>query len=666
MTSYIAKYKFIRDDVYLCAYVNQKTGRQKLVMEKINPRTGTIEFTDAISCIHTAVTSIKACDVDEDQPLDKDLEEKILYIRSTEHLREIHLEPSEKFKAFKSWVAGIAEAGVDAFKLQEEIEEAGHLLTPIAVPLMKFMIRVDTDFIYMYLNEIEKKSYYEGQKSESYLIANLIPVLNLALDYYQKNDTSIIDAIFELDPPLKLFSRNHKFMKFLSYPKAVEMSEFRLAFYSGNKNVRACIALNPRAVVFEEFAKFFDPKQEKNDIVKLNAFKNPNARELEEYNKALDAIQTSNVKLYLKALRNIIAAKGGDLKDVFLGLGLPEQEAAALAKIENHKHTQAELIREQIQHPSEMLKKTRKEMFYFSMAEGHVTSITMRNMNLYLLPDEIINFTHLQKLDASHNKLGFVANKFDQLTDLRVLDLSHNRFDYIDPEVGRLNSLEVLNFHKNLIEKIPKSFLSLTTLRDLDLSYNKLNSLPQDLHKLVSLEKIDLRENMIHKYPLTLLKFERLQFSILDLNVIKNSEVLGFLATSIDRFTEILENVIEGNEFSQFVNKNASLLRNNYSKNQNFPIIFLTYLMTIINNERKEPQEPSEDTEELTIKLIKLIKTYIKSDACSDYLLIAIPEIDKILWLYENDEIGQFDILVKFLMIFSESYLNITKYTFRV
>ena len=124
------KYRFIQDDVFLVAYVNVESGKQKLIMQKMNPKTGEVEFSDFIECIHTAIADISFDDYEEIHDnffLQEEFQEKMLNIRSSEDVVEINLDPEEKFKALKSWIAGIAEAGKDAFKLESDIEMAGFL-----------------------------------------------------------------------------------------------------------------------------------------------------------------------------------------------------------------------------------------------------------------------------------------------------------------------------------------------------------------------------------------------------------------------------------------------------------------------------------------------------------------------------------------------------------
>lgn len=211
-------YKFIRDDVFLCARVNPINGKQKLVIKQIDLQTGKIIRQDSVDCIHTAVCSIPAAEF-KATISDPEFIRNIINIRTSENLKEINLSPEEKFKAMKSWVAGIAEAGKDAFSIQAEIDAAANLMYPIMGKLMKFMCTVEPEIAFEYLAEVEKNSVWLGVRSESYLMASLIPILDminswadeLGLDTFEKyimKFGEIISAVFDLKPPIKLFTRN--------------------------------------------------------------------------------------------------------------------------------------------------------------------------------------------------------------------------------------------------------------------------------------------------------------------------------------------------------------------------------------------------------------------------------------------------------------------------
>jgi hypothetical protein len=233
--------------------VNAASGKQTLEMIKENPVTGEIDIKDSIDCIHTAVCDIPVEDF-EDTVTDENFEQNILKIRSSEKsIQKIELIPEEKFKAFQSWVAGIAEAGLDSFRIQADIESWGRLGGTIALRLMKFIAKVDKDVMYEFLLKIEKECRYNGMKHEQSLIANLNPILHMIDD---TND-DIIRAIFAIEPPIALFTKELDNAHFLKYPEAADLPEFRLAFSVRRSAVLMALAQNPRAAEFEEFQSLF-------------------------------------------------------------------------------------------------------------------------------------------------------------------------------------------------------------------------------------------------------------------------------------------------------------------------------------------------------------------------------------------------------------------------
>ena len=186
MVELTEKFRFIRDDVFLYPSVDTNTGRQMLILQKIDLETNEVEFEDGIDCIHTAVTEISTEEFEDyqnDANIQEQLNKRTLEIRSSEELTEINLTPEEKFTALKSWTAGIAEAGLNAFRIQDEIDKNLDLLYPISHFLFKFMIKVDrSKFLMQYLTKIERDCMFEGKRHDTSLIANLIPVLNILIE----------------------------------------------------------------------------------------------------------------------------------------------------------------------------------------------------------------------------------------------------------------------------------------------------------------------------------------------------------------------------------------------------------------------------------------------------------------------------------------------------
>ena len=222
------KFQFINDDVFLCPRVDKETGKQELVMQKINLVTNEVELEDSINCIHTAITDISTEefeDYENDTDAQENINKKTLEIRSSEDLEEINLTPEEKFKALKSWCAGIVEAGSNAFLIQDDIDKNLDLLYPISHFLMRFMIEADHEFLPEFIAKIERECMFEGVRHESSFIANTIPILEMVWKNYSRykmiksEDIKIIKTLAELDNSGKLFKTNPNFLMLLKLSK---------------------------------------------------------------------------------------------------------------------------------------------------------------------------------------------------------------------------------------------------------------------------------------------------------------------------------------------------------------------------------------------------------------------------------------------------------------
>ncbi len=252
-TIFEAKFPFIREDVFLIARVNAETGRQHLVMQKIDLNTGKVEIEDKIVCIHTAIMDIPVkefAELHNNIVSQEELQKNILNIRSSEELDEIELTPEEHFKALKSWVAGIAEAGLNSFSIQDEIDKSLNLMYPIVNFIMRFLIKVDNSFIFEYLSKIERECRFEGERHDTSLIANLIPILDILviepdLDpefgdiasntpkdyffdpdcqyYFLNNYQELFSAIVEINPPIEIFLMEEKYNPLIFLPEGKKL-----------------------------------------------------------------------------------------------------------------------------------------------------------------------------------------------------------------------------------------------------------------------------------------------------------------------------------------------------------------------------------------------------------------------------------------------------------
>ena len=126
-----AQYTFIRPDILLTVKVDTETLHQQIMMQHIDIAEGTVFRDEMISCIHTAIASVP-----ESSTI---AEEDEIFITSSEENQDISISPEDSFFALKSWVEAIADMGTDAFRLQSEIENIGHLGISLSSQLLRFV-----------------------------------------------------------------------------------------------------------------------------------------------------------------------------------------------------------------------------------------------------------------------------------------------------------------------------------------------------------------------------------------------------------------------------------------------------------------------------------------------------------------------------------------------
>ncbi|MHA1729843.1 MAG: hypothetical protein ACTSWY_14100 [Promethearchaeota archaeon] len=407
------KFRFIRDNVFLVACVDEKTGKQEVEFQKIDLKTGQVEIRDKIRCIHTAICNIPMNKF-KDTIKKKDFNNEMLRIRSSEGLRRINLAPEEKFKALKSWVGGIAEAGMDAFKIQEEIEKANRFFIPLANKLMQFMLKVEKGFIYNYLDKIERECQFEGIKHEASMIACLLPVLKFITSGKANNIEfqKILSAIFTINPPLKLFTKNKNFLHFLRFPIAVKMQNFDKLFYNSDFYVRATIADNPKARLMKGFHNLLSKDTESIFLVRYNAIRNVKSMDENIRKKIFPALKLHG--------------------DLLIDAGLLEKEVKTVREIE-------ELVNKKFK----VHERTELRSLGFTVRNDHVLIMSIAYCGLKELPKSFGNLNCLIMLDLSGNVFTSLPKSFSKLRNLRRLKLNEEQQKLIPKTIKTLEKLKI-------------------------------------------------------------------------------------------------------------------------------------------------------------------------------------------------------------------------------
>ncbi len=263
----IANYSFINDDIVLSAIVTDN-GKQYLGMFHLNNEE--IDDESYINCIHTAVITMPIDKIDEFNKKNNKEVSKLL-IKSSEKLTEINLEVAEKFKAFKSWVEGITEFGIESFRIQNEIEGLVRLQYPIAKPLMSFAVKHDKRLLGEFINYTQRECVNEGVNHIPSLIANLELIKTI-----EDSLTYVLSAGINWKAIINVYDKR----SIASNKNSTEYEEYAQLFTDPDWRVREAVAGNPEAVRFKEYAQLFtDP----NWYVRMAVAGNPKAIKLEEY-----------------------------------------------------------------------------------------------------------------------------------------------------------------------------------------------------------------------------------------------------------------------------------------------------------------------------------------------------------------------------------------------
>ena len=506
-----AEFPFMYADINLVARVDKNTGKQWLVMQKIDSNSKSILFEEKIECIHTAVLTIPVPEF-EGRSSNDEIYEETLKIRSTEYLSEVNLNKEEKFFALKSWIEGIAQIGFNSISIQTEIEKYNKLLMPISHRLFRFVALAHPEIIEDYLIFTEKQSMYGGKRHDSSFNLNIIQILHFLiveahelkkkgnelykiyrinledLFYYHKDFDLIFSAIIGMNPSAKVFLDSKKFIPLLKYPKVKKLSNW--------------------IEISEQYSIMYNKKRY---WVYWDS----------DFGWSLNLL---NIDLqYSDTLENDLA------KLTFL-------ETLNFSGNNSFEYVNAE--------------KLPKELKMITIARNNLKFISnLHKLNkldyLNLFYNKISDIGWLQKninlkiLQLGHNKIENLK-PINNLTKLEHLNLRSNEIRDVT-YLQNLKNLEILNLTKNNISEI-KGFEKLSKLRILNVGQNKLNDISY-FSKLTQLETLDLSNNgIIDIKPLKFLK--NLKFLKLNNNKIED-------ITPLKKLTHLIQLHMVGNMVSQ-------------------------------------------------------------------------------------------------------------------
>lgn len=156
----------------------------------------------------------------------------------------------------------------------------------------------------------------------------------------------------------------------------------------------------------------------------------------------------------------------------------------------------------------------------------HLERLLVPWNGLSSIPEALCSLKYVQELNLSHNQLSSIPSAIGGMEALVKLDLSFNKITAVPTEVGTLAYLAVLNLRENCIESLaeelfldenfaveevnlqqnrlqtlPESLWAIDTITSLSLSSNKLQELPPALGQLVNLQTLLVADNCLTAIP---------------------------------------------------------------------------------------------------------------------------------------------------------------------
>ena len=127
-----------------------------------------------------------------------------------------------------------------------------------------------------------------------------------------------------------------------------------------------------------------------------------------------------------------------------------------------------------------------------------VYDLRLKSQGLDELPERVIEFTHLTKLNVAGNNLKYLPDTFTSLTNLQRLDLSSNQIKRLPDDFGKMKELTALYlFEEKELANLPQSIGGLQKLEILNAPHNALTALPDSVGELRSLRRLWLADNQL-------------------------------------------------------------------------------------------------------------------------------------------------------------------------
>jgi hypothetical protein len=484
-------------DFEICATYNIETRRQRLILGlsesflEENPRYENYEPLK-ISCIHTAVCQIPAEMLSEEMRERLDLQ--VQKIISKEELEELELSPKESFRAFKSWVAGIAEAGYKGLEIQSEIEAQARLVTPISSQLIKFLAKYNEEIFFEFVRRVKRQAIYEGVRAEGYILANAISLIE-AFKYsdYRDDREKLEYLIEELKPKLKGLEFNYTYKtKLIGYiPNWIyKISSLKTLKIIGIKDDKESSVLDER---IERLKNLRSLILEYTQINRLpNAIKKLRKLEMiriRNYSINYSIIEIKNLDLIfeIKTLKKLH----------LMSTHISQEEFNKVADLKDLEEIVlvAEAFIKSIEPITKNLKKVKK------LVLGWLYDIE--------IPKTISNLENLEHLEVIYSDIVDIPIELGNLAKLKKLIITSTTYKNFNMReiFSNLKNIEIIELQYNFITKFPmRILLKLKKLKKVYLGGNDREEILK--HAEISLRKPYL-SNSDRKKILSKLEFKR-------------------------------------------------------------------------------------------------------------------------------------------------------------
>ncbi|XP_046363034.2 leucine-rich repeat-containing protein 7-like [Haliotis rufescens] len=164
-----------------------------------------------------------------------------------------------------------------------------------------------------------------------------------------------------------------------------------------------------------------------------------------------------------------------------------------------------------LDHASTLPRKPRIRLRVVTNSKGYV-ELDLHNRNLSVVPPEVFQFTRIEVLKLSHNKLEQLPVMLSYLRGLRLLQLQNNLITSLPQTLINCKHLTELNLTNNRLSSLPKSVCSLHLLKVLQIGENDLEQIPHEVGLLTNLKHLDLHQNKLWYLPFSIQSLSKLLF----------------------------------------------------------------------------------------------------------------------------------------------------------